>query len=137
MKNHRSRVGTVEDALDSYEGMVEEARKIKALGLEGQLATLKHFGRAGTGNFSWNLPAHFSDALALIADHEGPQEFRNLVLAGDYGMSLEDEYMPLVKAHEGTTAVLRKEVAEMRYESQKEQSRRIYENDLDSIEGND
>ena len=137
MKNHRSRVGTVEDALDSYEGMVEEARKIKALGLEGQLATLKHFGRAGTGNFSWNLPAHFSDALALIADHEGPQEFRNLVLAGDYGMSLEDEYMPLVKAHDGTTAVLRKEQAAMRLEAAQEQVQRTYENELESIEGDD
>ena len=137
MKNHRSRVGTVEDALDSYEGMVEEARKIKALGLEGQLATLKHFGRAGTGNFSWNLPAHFSDALALIADHEGPQEFRNLVLAGDYGMSLEDEYMPLVKAHNGTTAVLRKEQAGTKLQAQMEQVRHTYESELDNIEGAD
>ena len=62
---------------------------------------------------------------------------RNYVLNAEYGMSLENEYKPLVKAHNGTTAVLRKEVAEMRYESQKEQSRRIYENDLDSIEGDD
>ena len=32
----------------------------------------------------------------------------------EYGMDLEDEYQPLVKAHNGTMAVLRKEQADMK-----------------------
>ena len=135
LKNHRTRVKTLEDALDGYDALVADAYKIKELGLDGQTSTLKHIGRAGTGNTQWNLPANFSNALAVIADHEGPQEFRNRVLASDYGMSLEDEYMPLVKAHNGTTAVLKKETADMRLEAQQEQVWRTYEQDLDNIEG--
>ena len=137
LRNHRTRVKTLDDALDSYEGLVADARKIKKLGLEGQLSTFKAIGRAGTGNTQWSLSPNFANAVWLIDDHEGPQEFRNLVLAGDYGMSLEDEYMPLVKAHDGTTAVLRKEQADMRLEVQQEQARRTYEQDLDNIEGAD
>jgi len=77
LKNKRTHEKTLEDALDSYEGWVEDARKTKERGLEGQVATFKSMGRSGTGNHAWNLPAHFSDALAVIADHEGPQEFRS------------------------------------------------------------
>ena len=135
LKNHRTRVKTLDDALDSYEGLVADARKIKKLGLEGQLATFKAIGRAGTGNTQWSLPANFSDAIAFIADHEGPQDFRNRVLAGDYGMSLEDDYKPLMKAHDSTLAVLKKESADMKLEAQMEQIRRTYESELDNIEG--
>jgi len=137
LKNKRTHEKTLEDALDSYEGWVADARKIKERGLEGQVATFKSMGCSDTGNHAWNLPAHYSDALAVIADHEGPQEFRNLVLAGEYGLSLEDEYNPVVKAHNGTMAVLRKELADMRLEAQQEQAQRIYENELESIEGDD
>ena len=136
-KNHRTRVKTLEDALDAYEGLVADARKIKKLGLEGQLATFKAIGRAGTGNTQWSLSPNFANAVWLIDDHEGPQEFRNLVLAGEYGMSLEGEYNPVMKAHNGTMAVLRKELADMRLEAQQEQAQRIYENELESIEGDD
>ena len=137
LKNHRSRVGTLEDALDAYDGQVADAYKTRELGYDMQVSALKNIGRAGTGNFAWSLPPRHSDALALIADHEGPQTLRNRVLAAEFGMSLENEYKPLVKAHNGTTAVLRKEVAEMRLASQQEQAQRIYESDLDSIEGDD
>jgi hypothetical protein len=136
-KNHRTRVKTLEDALDAYEGLVADARKIKKLGLEGQLATFKAIGRAGTGNTQWSLSPNFANAVWLIDDHEGPQEFRNLVLAGEYGMSLEGEYNPVMKAHNGTMAVLRKELADMRLEAQQEQAQSIYENELESIEGDD
>ena len=87
--------------------------------------------------FIWNLPANFSNALALIADHEDSQEFRNRVLDSDYGMSLEDDYKPLVKAHESTLAVLRKAQADTKLNAQLEQARRTYENELESIEGDD
>ena len=62
---------------------------------------------------------------------------RNSVLNAEYGMDLEVDYKPLVKAHDGTTAVLKKESADMRLEAQQEQARRIYEQDLDNIEGAD
>ena len=137
LRNHRSRVKTPEDALDGYDGLVAEAYKIRELGLDGQVATIKHFGRAGTGNTQWNLPGNFANAIWLIADHEGPQTLRSSVLNAEYGMSLEVDYKPLVKAHDGTTAVLRKEQADMRLEVQQEQARRTYEQDLDNIEGAD
>ena len=114
-----------------------DAYKIRALGLDGQVATIKHFGRAGTGNTKWNLPANFANADWLIADHEGPQTLRNRVLAAEFGMGLEDEYKPLVKAHDGLLAALRKGQADMRLEAQQEQVRRTYENELESIEGDD
>ena len=137
LRNERSRVKTLEDALDGYDGLVADAYKIKELGLDGQMSTLKAIGRAETGNHQWNLPANFSNALALIADHEGSQEFRNRVLDSDYGMSLEDDYKPLVKAHESTLAVLRKAQADTKLNAQQEQARRTYEQDLDNIEGAD
>ena len=114
-----------------------DAYKIRALGVDGQTSTLKAIGRAGTGNSQWNYPANFSWANWLIADHEGPQTLRTSVLNAEYGMSLEGDYKPLVKAHDGTTAVLKKESADMRLEVQQEQARRIYEQDLDNIEGAD
>ena len=52
-------------------------------------------------------------------------------------MSLEDDYKPLLKAHNGTLAVLRKKQADTKLQAQMEQARRTYENDLDSIEGDD
>ena len=135
LKNHRSRVKTLDDALDAYDGLVADAYKIRELGLDGQTSTCKAIGRSGTGNSQWNLPANFANAIILIADHEGPQAFRNRVSDAEYGMSLEDEYNPLVKAHNGAMAVLRKEQADMKLEAQMEQVRHTYESELDNIEG--
>ena len=142
LRNHRTRVKTLADALDSYNAQVADAYKIRALGVDGQTSTHKAIGRADTGNTQWNYPGNFSWAVWLIADHEGEQMQRNSVLNAEYGMSLEDmdlenEYRPLVKAHDGTAAVLRKEQADMRLEAQQEQARLTYENDLNSIEGAD
>ena len=85
LRNHRTRLKTPEDALDGYDGLVAEAYKIRELGLDGQVATIKHFGRAGTGNTQWNLPGNFANAIWLIADHEGPQTLRTSVLNAEYG----------------------------------------------------
>ena len=52
-------------------------------------------------------------------------------------MSPEDDYKPLLKAHNATLAVLRKEQADTKWQAQMEQARRNYENDLESIEGDD
>ena len=60
-----------------------------------------------------------------------------MYLDADYGMSLEDDYKPLLKAHNATLAVLRKEQADTKWQAQMEQARRNYENDLESIEGDD
>ena len=137
LRNQRSRVKTLDDALDAYDGLVADAYKIRELGLDGQTSTCKAIGRSGTGNSQWNLPANFANAIILIADHEGPQAFRNRVLDAEYGMSLEDDYKPLVKAHDSILAVLRKEQADMKLEAQMEQTRRTYENEIDNIEGAD
>ena len=48
----------------------------------------------------------------------------NSVVDAEFGTDLEDEYQPLLKAHNGTMAALRKE-----------QARRSYENDLVAIKG--
>ena len=137
LRNKRTRVKTPEDALDGYDGLVAEAYKIRELGLDGQVATIKHFGRAGTGNTQWNLPGNFANAIWLIADHEGPQTLRTSVLNAEYGMSLEGDYKPLVKAHDGLLAALRKEQADTKLQAQMEQARRTYESELESIEGDD
>ena len=135
LRNQRSRVKALDDALDAYDGLVAEAYKIRELGLDGQTSAFKAIGRSGTGNSQWNLPANFANAIILIADHEGPQAFRNRVSDAEYGMSLEEDYKPLVKAHDSILAVLRKEQADMKLEAQMEQARRTYEQDLDNIEG--
>jgi hypothetical protein len=135
LRNQRSRVKTLDDALDAYDGLVADAYKIRELGLDGQSSAFKAIGRSGTGNSQWNLPANFANAIILIADHEGPQAFWNRVSDTEYGMSLEDDYKPLVKAHDSILAVLRKEQADMKLEAQMEQARRTYEQDLDNIEG--
>ena len=135
LRNHRTRLKTPEDALDGYDGLVAEAYKIRELGLDGQVATIKHFGRAGTGNTQWNLPGNFANAIWLIADHEGPQTLRTSVLNAEYGMSLEGDYKPLVKAHDGLLAALRKEQAGTKLQAQMEQVRHTYESELDNIEG--
>ena len=137
LRNHRTRVKTLDDALDAYDGLVAEGYEIRELGLDGQVATIKHFGRAGTGNTQWNLPGNFANAIWLIADHEGPQTLRTSVLNAEYGMSLEGEYKPLIKAHDGLLAALRKGQADMRLEAAQEQVRRTYENEIDNIEGAD
>ena len=137
LRNHRTRVKTMEDALDAYDGLVADAYKIRALGMDGQTSTCKAIGRAGTGNSQWNYPANFSWANWLIADHEGAQMQRNSVLDVEYGMSLEDDYKPLMKAHDATLAALRKGQADTKLQAQMEQAQRTYENDLKSIEGDD
>jgi len=137
LRNKRTRVKTLEDALDGYEGQVAEAHKILERGLDGQVSTLKAIGRAGTGNTQWNLPANFANAVWLIADHEGPQTLRRRVLDADYGMSLEDDYKPLIKAHDATLAALRKSETDTKLQAQKEQAQRIYENEMKTIEGAD
>ena len=135
LRNHRSRVKTPEDALDGYDGLVADAYKIRALGVDGQTSTHKAIGRADTGNTQWNYPGNFSRAVWLIADHEGEQMQRNSVLNAEYGMSLEDDYKPLLKAHDSTLAVLRKEQADTKLQAQMEQVRHTYESELDNIEG--
>ena len=135
LRNQRSRVKTLDDALDAYDGLVAEAYKIRELGLDGQTSTCKAIGRSGTGNSQWNYPGDFSWAVWLIADHEGDQIQRNSVLNAEYGMSLEDDYKPLLKSHNATLAVLRKEQADTKLQAQMEQAQRNYENDLDNIEG--
>ena len=135
LRNQRTRVKTLEDALDAYDWLVADAYKIWELGLDSQSSAFKAIGRAGTGNTQWNLPANFANAIIFIADHEGSQAFRNRVLDAEYGMSLEDDYKPLLKAHDSTLAVLRKEQADMKLEAQMEQIRRTYESELDNIEG--
>ena len=81
------------------------------------------------------MPADFQHAVWLIADHEGPQTLRTSVLNAEYGMSLEGDYKPLVKAHEGLLAALRKEQAGTKLQAQMEQVRHTYESELDNIEG--
>jgi hypothetical protein len=137
LRNQRSRVKTLEDALDAYDGLVARAYKTRALGVDGQTSTLQAIGRAGTGNSQWNYPGDFSWAVWLIVDHEGEQTQRNSVLNAEYGMSLEDDYKPLLKSHNATLAVLRKEQADTKLQAQMEQARRNYENDLGNIEGDD
>ena len=135
LRNHRTRVKTLADALDSYNAQVADAYKIRALGVDGQTSTHKAIGRADTGNTQWNYPGNFSWAVWLIADHEGDQIQRNSVLNAEYGMSLEGDYKPLVKAHEGLLAALRKEQAGTKLQAQMEQVRHTYESELDNIEG--
>ena len=72
-----------------------------------------------------------------LAKKEGSQEFRNRVLDSEYGMGLESDYKPLVKAHEATLAVLRKAQADTKLNAQLEQAQRAYESELESIEGDD
>jgi hypothetical protein len=135
LRNQRTRVKTREDALDAYDGLVADAYKIRELGFDSQSSAFKAIGRAGTGNTQWNLPANFANAIIFIADHEGSQAFRNRVLDAEYGMSLEDDYKPLLKAHDSTLAVLRKEQAGTKLQAQMEQVRHTYESELDNIEG--
>ena len=137
LRNKRTRVKTPEDALDAYDGLVADASKTRELGLDAQVSALTAIGRTETGNTQWNFPANFANAIWLIADHEGPQTLRSRVLDADYGMSLEDDYKPLVKAHNATLAVLRKEQADTKLQAQMEQARRTYESELETIEGAD
>ena len=137
LRNKRTRVKTLEDALDGYDALVADASKMRELGLDAQVSALKAIGRVETGNTQWNLPANFANAIWLIADHEGPQTLRSRVLDADYCMSLEDDYKPLVKAHNATLAVLRKEQADTKLQAQMEQARRTYESELETIEGAD
>ena len=118
LKNKRTREKTSEDALDAYDGLVASAYKIRALGVDGQTSTHKAIGRADTGNTQWNYPGNFSWAVWLIADHEGEQMQRNSVLNAKYGMDLEVDYKPLVKAHAATLAVLRKAQADTKLNAQ-------------------
>ena len=123
LKNKRTHDKTLEDALDPYDGMVEKAYKVRELGLDSQASSFKAIGREGTHNTQWNLPAEFSNAIAFIADHEGPQAFRNRTLEADYGMTLE-QYNTLYQAHETSRALLRKELADRRLQTQMEQAQR-------------
>ena len=136
LRNQRSRVKTLDDALDAYDGLVADAYKIRALGMDGQTSTCKAIGRAGTGNSQWNYPANFSWANWLIADHEGAQMQRNRTLESDYGTTLE-QYKTLFQAHETSKALLRKELADRRLQTQMEQAQRTFKQDLESIQGDD
>ena len=137
LRNKRTRVKTLEDALDAYDGLVADAYKNREEGLAIQVYRLKNIGRVGTLNFQWGLSANFANAIWLIADHEGPQTLRRRVLDADYGMSLEDDYKPLMKAHDSTLAMLQKEQANTKLQAQIEQVQRTYESDLERIEGAD
>ena len=59
LRNHRTRVKTMEDALDAYDGLVADAYKIRALGVDGQTSTHKAIGRADTGNTQWTIRPTF------------------------------------------------------------------------------
>ena len=136
LKNKRTHDKTLEDALDAHDAQVAEAYKIRELGLDSQASTYKAIGRAGTGNTQWNFPANFSNANWLIADDEGAQMMRNRTMEADYGMTLE-QYKTLFSAHETSVALLRKELADRRLEDQMEQAQRTFEQDLESIQGDD
>ena len=50
LRNQRTPVKTLDDALDAYDGLVADAYKTRELGLDGQASALKAIGRADTGN---------------------------------------------------------------------------------------
>ena len=137
LRNKRTREKTLEDAMAGYDGLLTKSKKTVDEGISQQAAMLKTMGRAETGNTDWSLPAEFLHAQWLIADHEGAQTMRTRVLNADYGMSLEEEYKPLLTAHQTTIAKFKKELIDRKLEAQKEQAQSAYETALSSIEGGD
>lgn len=132
LSNLRSREKTLEDAMDAYDGLVKNARRIVGEGLDGQAARLKNMGRAGTGNTQWHLPSGFHDALWLIEDHNGTQTLRNRVLDQGYGMVLAD-YQAERNRNRESIAEIRRELL-LRESSQKiEQAQKVYETEMARI----
>ena len=132
LSNLRSREKTLEDAMDAYDGLVKNARRIVGEGLDGQAARLKNMGRAGTGNTQWHLPSGFHDALWLIEDHNGTQTLRNRVLGQGYGMVLAD-YQAERNRNRESIAEIRRELL-LRESSQKiEQAQKVYETEMARI----
>ena len=137
LRNKRTREKTLEDALDAYDGTTAHYYKIRESKLDEQVARFKAIGRAGTLNHSETLDAEYLLGESWIADHEGAQTMRNRTLGADYGMSLEEEYKPLLTAHVTTIAKFKKELIDRKLEAQKEQAQSAYETALSSIEGAD
>jgi hypothetical protein len=52
-------------------------------------------------------------------------------------MSLEHDYDPLIKSHDGALNLLRKQQAEERLASELSQAQQLYETELARIEGDD
>jgi len=50
-------------------------------------------------------------------------------------MSLEDDYSPLIKAHDGALALLKKQQAEEHLAAEMNQAQQAYESELSRIEG--
>ena len=130
--NLRSREKTLADALDAYDGLVKNARRIVGEGLDGQAVRLKAMGRAGTGNTQWHLPPGFHDALWLIEDHNGTQTLRDRVMEQSYGMVLAD-YQAERNRNRESIAEIRRELL-LRESSQKiEQAQKVYETEMARI----
>ena len=130
-KNKRTHDKTLEDALDAYDGLLADAYKTRGLGLDTQVHRLKNIGRVGTLNFQWGLPANFSNANWLIADHEGAQMMRNRVMEADYGWTLEGYQAEIAEKEQGIKAI----EVEIKQREIDEMQRKIDE--LQGIEGAD
>lgn len=88
--NERSRNPSRDDALGGYADQVAEAYGIVQAGWATQAASLKAVGRIGSGTVEWRLPTRFTQAQAIIADHEGAQRLLAAVQNLEYGMSVEE-----------------------------------------------
>jgi len=114
LSNKRTEEGTLDDALDAYDGLVDKSRKILAESWVGQAGRLKKDGWHGTGNCSFNLHPEHDRAEKIIADHEGPQVLLNTIKSLTYGMTLEET--------ETERDAKRVEIASIRYELARRES---------------
>ena len=53
--NKRTRVKTLDDAMDAYDALIKDAHKTIANGFAEQAATLRAIGRARSGNTQWRM----------------------------------------------------------------------------------
>ena len=88
--NMRSRFKTLDDAMDAYDALIEDAHKTIAKGFAEQAATLRSIGRKRSGNTQWRMDPRVALAKLVIEDHEGAQSLLAEVKALDYGMDLLD-----------------------------------------------
>ncbi len=86
--NKRTWEGTLEDALDAYNGLMEKSQQTLAESWAGQAERLMKDGWHGTGNCSFNLHPEHGDAETILADPDGPQVLLNAIKNQTYGMSL-------------------------------------------------
>jgi len=71
LRNMRALNPSREDALAGYEAIVDVAYKLVAAGWNQQAASLRAVGRVGSDTVEWRLPTRFTEAQAIIQDHEG------------------------------------------------------------------